>query len=79
MIQTKDNGKKPHFVPDLNLVLSVTMFYGQLLSCTISEKTNDPILRELSDGWMDGQMNQSDFMRCCPTRVKHPVVLKVYT
>ena len=55
------------------------MFYGQLLSCTISEKTNDPILRELSDGRMDGQMNQSDFMRCCPNKVEHPVVLKMYT
>ena len=32
------------------LAQSVTRCHGQLSSCTISEKTNDPILRELSDG-----------------------------
>ena len=32
-----------------NLAPSVTICYGQLSSCTISEKTNDPILRKLSD------------------------------
>ena len=50
----------------------VTRYYGQLSSCTISEKTNDPILRKLSDGWTDrwttdGQMDKSDFIGCCPT------------
>ena len=32
----------------------VTRYHGQLSSCTISEKTNDPILRKLSDGWTEG-------------------------
>ena len=73
MIQTKENGKKPHFRPNSgslgpnsacqifffkNLALSVTRYYGQLSSCTISEKTNDSIVRQVygqTDGWMDGQ------------------------
>ena len=33
-----------------NLASSFTRYYGQPLSCTISENTNDPILRKLSDG-----------------------------
>ena len=37
-----------------NLAPSVTRCHGQL-SCTISEKTNDPIFRKLSDGRTDGQ------------------------
>ena len=52
-----------------NLASSVTSCYGQLSSCIISEKTNDPILRKLNDRqsdrrtgrqmdrWMDGQMD----------------------
>ena len=44
-----------------NLAYSISRYHGQLLSCTISEKTNDPILRKLSDGqidrWMDGGMD----------------------
>ena len=36
-----------------NLALSATIYHGQLLSCTISEKTNDPILRKFSDGQTD--------------------------
>ena len=35
------------------LALSVTRYHGQLLSYTISEKPNDPILRKLSDKWPD--------------------------
>ena len=35
------------------LTLSVTRYHGQLSSCTISEKTNDPILRKLSNGRTD--------------------------
>ena len=41
-----------------NLASSVTRYHGQLSSYTISEKTNDPILRKLSGrqmaGWTDG-------------------------
>ena len=36
-----------------NLSWSVTRYHGQQ-SCTISEKTNDPILRKLGDGQTDG-------------------------
>ena len=68
MIQTQENDEKPHFRSDLgplpriqtakffffkNLALSVTRFQCQLSSCTISEKTNDPILRKLSNGRTD--------------------------
>ena len=38
-----------------NLALSVIRYHGQLSSCTISETTNDPILRRLNDGWTDGR------------------------
>ena len=44
------------------MALSVTRYFGQLSSCTIPEKTNDPILRKLSDGWIDEQINKSDFI-----------------
>ena len=64
MNQTWQNGKKPNFGPDFglfgpnlgcciffrNLASSVTRYHGQLSSCTISEKTNDPIVTKLSDG-----------------------------
>ena len=65
MNKTLENGKKPSFGPDFgpcgpnsgrqfyffkNLAPSFTRYYGQLSSCTTSEKTNDPILRKLSDG-----------------------------
>ena len=33
-----------------NMAPSVTRCHDQLSSCTISEKTNDPILRKRSDG-----------------------------
>ena len=63
MIETLENGEKPHFGPDLgplgpnscreffflNLASSFTRYHGQLSSCTTSEKTNHPILRKLSD------------------------------
>ena len=38
-----------------NLALSGTRYHGQLSSCTMSEKTNDPILRKLNYGWTDGR------------------------
>ena len=40
-----------------NLASSVTRYHGVLRSCTISEKTNDPILRKVSGGQMEGQMD----------------------
>ena len=64
MIQTQENGEKPHSGPNfgpldpdsgryiffINLASSGTRYHGQLSSCTMSEKTNDPILRKLCDG-----------------------------
>ena len=63
-----------------NLAPSVTRYHGQLSSCTISEKTNDPLLRKLSDGrtdrqtdrWADGQTDESDFIGRCPTNIERP-------
>ena len=92
MIQTQGNGEKPHFGPDLgrlgsnlgcknyflskNLASSVTRYHGHLSSCTISEKTNDPILRKFSDGRIDGrtdgQTGESGFTGRCPTNVERP-------
>ena len=71
--QTWENGKTPFvgsdfglFVPNSgcqfffkkNLTPSLTRCYGQLSSCTVSEGTNDPILRKLSDGQKDGQTDR---------------------
>ena len=60
MKQMSENGKRPSFKPNFalnsghhfflkNLALSITRYHGQLSSCTISDKTKDPILRKLSD------------------------------
>ena len=38
-----------------NLASSIIGYHGQLSSCKITEKANDPILRKLSDGRTDGQ------------------------
>ena len=38
-----------------NIASLVARCHGQLSSSTISEKTNDPILRKLSDGRTDGR------------------------
>ena len=63
-----------------NLASSVTRYYGQLSSCAISEKTNDPILRTLSDGRTDGrtdgEMDESDFIGHCPTNVERQIKTK---
>ena len=56
-----------------NLASSVTRYHGQLSSCTISEKINDPILRKLSDRRTDAQTDKSDFIGRCPTNVECPV------
>ena len=76
MIQTQKNGEKPDFGPDLgplgpnsgrrfsffkNVASSATRYHGQLSSCTILEKTNDPIVRKLSGrrngGRVDGKFH----------------------
>ena len=55
-----------------NLALSVTRYHGQLSSCTISEKTNGPVFRKLSDGrsdrptgWVGVAGVESDFIGRC--------------
>ena len=40
------------------MVLPVTRYHGHLSSCTISEKTNDPVLWKLSEGHTDGLMGR---------------------
>ena len=54
-----------------NLASLVTKYHdqhGQLSSCSLSEKTNNPILRKLwlKDGRTNRQMDKSDFYRTLP-------------
>ena len=52
MIQTQENGEIMGLIQvpwALNLFSSITSYHGHLSSCTISEKTNDPILKKFSD------------------------------
>ena len=87
MIQTQEKGEKLHFGPDLSpfaqirtakiafqksVFFSVTRYHGQLSSCTILEKTNDPFLKKLCDGQTGGQTDKSDFIGHCPTNVERP-------
>ena len=74
MNQTRENDKKPSFEPDFGpfspnsgsqffskyLASSVTRYHGQLSSCTISETTNDTILRKLSEGWTNGRTERRE-------------------
>ena len=52
-----------------NLDTLVTRYHGQLSSCTMPEKTNDPILRRFidrrTDRQTDGQTDESDFIGRC--------------
>ena len=65
--------KKPSFGPDFgpfgpnlsrrifffkNLAPPVTWYHGRLSSCTIPEKTDDLILRKLTDGRTDGRTDR---------------------
>ena len=52
-----------------NLTSSVTRHHGQLSSCIILGKANDPILRKVSDGRKDGQTEESDFLGRSTTNV----------
>ena len=45
-----------------NLALLVTRYHGQL-SCTIPEKTYDPILRKFCDGWSDKRTEKDRLAR----------------
>ena len=63
-----------------NLASSFIRFHGQMLSCIISEKINDPIVRKFNDGQTDGQTagqtggktDESDFIGCCSTNAENP-------
>ena len=70
---------RPHPPPQKkNLAPSDIRYHGQVSSCWISEKTNNLILRKLSDrrrrpDWQtNGQTGKSDFIGCCPTNVERP-------
>ena len=69
LIQTQENGKKPHFGANLgwsgrlnlffkNLASSVTRYHGQLSSVTISEKL---MIQSWENSVTDGQTTESDF------------------
>ena len=64
----------PPFWAVKNLAPSVTRYHNQLSSSTISEKTNDPVLRKFCDGRKDGQKDRQtderDFNGRCPTNVE---------
>ena len=78
-----------------NLASSVTRYHSQLSSCTISEKTNDPILIKFSDGRTDGgtdiqtRVISQDVVRLTPSvqckqiiisyELKSKIYLKVLT
>ena len=56
-----------------NLTSSVNRNHGQLSSCQISVKANDPFLRKLNDRRTkertDRPTDESDFIQCCSTNV----------
>ena len=67
MIQTQENDKKTHFGPDLGPLdpkFGPSFFFL---------KTNDPILREFSDGRTDRQTYKSDFIGQFPTNAERPI------
>ena len=71
-----NSGRQNFFLK--NLTSSVTRYlWLQLSLYTISEKTNDPLLREISDKrtdrQMDGKTDKSDLMGRCPTNVARPI------
>ena len=93
MIQTQENGKKTLFwgsfwsvrlkfrLPKIflkNLASSVSRYDGQLLSCTMPEKTNDPIFIELSYGrtykQTDRQTDETGFIGHYAANVERPVI-----
>ena len=89
MIQTQENSKttsfwawfkpvgpkfgQPIFFSKIWLHQSLYIIYGHLSSCTVSEKTNDPILIKFSEGRTERQTHESDFMARFPTNVECPI------
>ena len=93
MIQTREKGEKPHFRPNLGPLgphLGCQKFFQETgfvihqisWSAIIMhniKKTNDQILRKVSDGRTDGRTDrqtghtyESDFIGCSPTNVDGP-------
>ena len=64
--QTSENREKLNFGPDFDSLgpnmLPPPKYHGQLSSCTMSEKANDPILKRLSDGQTDEKTDESIFI-----------------
>ena len=50
-----------------------TFYLGQISSRTIPKKATDQILRKFSDGRIDGQTDESDFIGLCPTSLERPI------
>ena len=92
--QTLENGKKTSFRHNFGpfgpgspafffkyLALSVTRYHGQVSSCTILEKTNNPISRKLSERQKDRQrdrlMDKSDFIGQTLSNVERPKTKKL--
>ena len=64
--QTSENREKLNFGPDFDSLgpnmPPLPKYHGQLSSCTMSEKANDPILKRLSDGQTDEKTDESIFI-----------------
>ena len=62
-----------------NMASSVTRYYGQISSCTISEKTNDSIFGKFSerrtDKLIDRQKDESNFIWRFPTNVDRAITI----
>ena len=50
-------------------------FQGKIINVQYQKKTNDLILRKLSDGRTDGQTDESDFIGRCLTNVERAIDL----
>ena len=89
MIQTKTNGGKHHFGPlgpnSGHQTFFLKIWLHQSLDImvnyhvqTTSEKTNDPILRKLSNGRpgrrTDGQTDENNLIGRCLTNVERPTL-----
>ena len=86
MIQTQENGKN-HFGPDLGTLcpnssrkkfLSKICLRQSLDIMATCHHLKYPILRKLSDGWMDRRMDgqteeQNDFIGRCLNKAERPV------
>ena len=66
-----------HFFSLKNLACSVTRYHGQLSSCAISEKTNDPILRKLSDGQTDGLRDKQMEQQRDQSNDEHSIIVSI--